>query len=1258
MSTGLRLPCSCPLYNDAYLLSPERELAPQPSAPRYIPFRYKPENVGAIRPMNTLSNNKITSRTPFGFRSSTQSSSQSSSRAPPSSPPPSKRQKLDESNLSPTHSHAVFALTDGPSEPPIPRKRSIGSVSITDSQRSVGSNKSATRGMIPEYHEATRFTNQRRKRPRTKPRDLKPPRQEKDIEDPEANFLPPLKSDEEISEDEDEVDLINPQKASTGSHPQKREQSGHRDIFAGSRHFKKGSRLPNYLDPMQTLRKVIDEVDKVGGKMKHQESDGSPDELALNPEEIPTRQPAKRRRELPPSLSKKGDIQRTQYKGVSTTRPSVAVEQMDDRMREAELIIGNGLRIVRGASGQCLYHTDYDSDPKYCFLSVREISHTLLPVDQHHEILKPYTYLTLNLSKARAILRASDADPSCIVAVNCDSTDLSNSAGPKLMVEFATSQEWSRFLEWVAIYKGSGGKLSIRDCSRTKLEAEFSEMTRRAKSHRVIRDDETKVVVDDDIKVIQHNQDSRVRKTQKDPYFATESGSRYKPKDAMKHSISRPSGDDLTSSQSWDDQQAPASRQARTTRSTFALIESPEPHEPEPEGWTSLNPGWEKNWRNSLVFPNKGKNRATVDKDDIQRLDEGQFLNDNIIIFYLRVLQQKLEAEKPDLAQRIYFHNTFFYDKLKPTKSGQGINYDSVKAWTSKVDLFSKDYIIVPINEYTHWYVAIICNAPKLVPSSDSHEQADDTKSNVIAISDDTDVAQKELQAHLPTGISNGHTSSEHMAFAAQDVVENLRRMSIDSSGHPSGETEQKINNEAGAEVDLTPFKHGHEVHVIKDSDRPEAEVEHIATATSSQNRKKAGKRQSIGVRKCDPSQPRIITLDSLGAAHSPTCSYLRQYLIAELEDKKRIKIPNPGSIGTTAKDIPEQTNHCDCGLFLLGYIQEFLNDPDTFVKSLLLRDGMIPWSLDPSELRNNIRDLIFHLQEKQQQSEDAAREHKRQVKMNKPQTKLESMSRTAAPVENISYCPSDLDLASQDCRGDKAGEGKVSLAPPSSRPSSSRDNNSTTLGEAMDRKHCTISGRNAKDAITKVQLSTPSIHHDSSRTTRQVETGDRLDVEGIRAKPETDLHAVTPRKTKQSFDHEAHHHIPGAFPISPVEAQAAKHHSPSPSHVSQTPSSKGSRGAILHDPVIVDDSDNNRRDGAWQDPQRHRGDGPAPRLVVEIPSSHTHSQPLGRDGKADGRKQSRQQSSYFANRQDGERVTAARLRENPRNDVIDLSED
>ena len=35
--------------------------------------------------------------------------------------------------------------------------------------------------------------------------------------------------------------------------------------------------------------------------------------------------------------------------------------------------------------------------------------------------------------------------------------------------------------------------------------------------------------------------------------------------------------------------------------------------------------------------------------------------------------------------------------------------HDRVKRWTRKVNIFEKDFVVIPINENYHWYLCIIC---------------------------------------------------------------------------------------------------------------------------------------------------------------------------------------------------------------------------------------------------------------------------------------------------------------------------------------------------------------------------------------------------------------------------------------------------------------------------------------------------------------------------------------------------------------------
>ncbi|KAG2155898.1 uncharacterized protein EDB93DRAFT_1128735 [Suillus bovinus] len=92
---------------------------------------------------------------------------------------------------------------------------------------------------------------------------------------------------------------------------------------------------------------------------------------------------------------------------------------------------------------------------------------------------------------------------------------------------------------------------------------------------------------------------------------------------------------------------------------------------------------------------------------DLNRLRPHEFLNDTLIEFGLKLWLADLKEQNPDFAEQIHVFSSFFYKKLNNKKSlDEG--YQSVKKWTSRVNIFSKKYIIVPINENLHWYLAII----------------------------------------------------------------------------------------------------------------------------------------------------------------------------------------------------------------------------------------------------------------------------------------------------------------------------------------------------------------------------------------------------------------------------------------------------------------------------------------------------------------------------------------------------------------------
>uniref|UniRef100_A0A1B6KPG0 Ubiquitin-like protease family profile domain-containing protein n=1 Tax=Graphocephala atropunctata TaxID=36148 RepID=A0A1B6KPG0_9HEMI len=88
-----------------------------------------------------------------------------------------------------------------------------------------------------------------------------------------------------------------------------------------------------------------------------------------------------------------------------------------------------------------------------------------------------------------------------------------------------------------------------------------------------------------------------------------------------------------------------------------------------------------------------------ITRKDIQTLNRLNWLNDEVINFYLNLI---IERGKKDKNMNVYAFNTFFYPKLV---SG---GYNSLKRWTKKVDIFDNELLLVPIHLGMHWCMATI----------------------------------------------------------------------------------------------------------------------------------------------------------------------------------------------------------------------------------------------------------------------------------------------------------------------------------------------------------------------------------------------------------------------------------------------------------------------------------------------------------------------------------------------------------------------
>ncbi|KYQ88279.1 hypothetical protein DLAC_10970 [Tieghemostelium lacteum] len=93
-----------------------------------------------------------------------------------------------------------------------------------------------------------------------------------------------------------------------------------------------------------------------------------------------------------------------------------------------------------------------------------------------------------------------------------------------------------------------------------------------------------------------------------------------------------------------------------------------------------------------------------ITANDLKRLEPKQYLNDSIIDFYLRYIMDYFV--KPEDKEKIYFYNTFFY-KILTLKSVPDA-YHRIAKWTKDIDIFSFDFLFIPICENFHWTLCII----------------------------------------------------------------------------------------------------------------------------------------------------------------------------------------------------------------------------------------------------------------------------------------------------------------------------------------------------------------------------------------------------------------------------------------------------------------------------------------------------------------------------------------------------------------------
>ncbi|XP_064563490.1 sentrin-specific protease 6 isoform X3 [Zonotrichia leucophrys gambelii] len=431
-----------------------------------------------------------------------------------------------------------------------------------------------------------------------------------------------------------------------------------------------------------------------------------------------------------------------------------------------------------------------------------------------------------------------------------------------------------------------------------------------------------------------------------------------------------------------------------------------------------------------IVYPpSPAKGGISVTNEDLHCLNEGEFLNDVIIDFYLKYLV--LEKLKKEDADRIHVFSSFFYKRLNQRErrnihetsnlSIQQKRHGRVKTWTRHVDIFEKDFIFVPLNEAAHWFLAVICfpglEKPKYEPNPHFLENAampmkcsssDGESSTPSPLPNELDgqnspsrsTAKKTFTKKYSTALIDPNTETEDTESSCcrrspcrgKSAFKKLNQIDSDVEEPNTVESachklDHRTLDENGIQGEFTAASQSmdglHKIRLNYSEDSADGsklnEDELIDFSEDQDNQEDSSDDGGLVDDNCNSEmgqwylkptickQPCILLMDSLrGPSRSNVVKTLREYLEVEWEVRK-------GSKRSFSKDVmkgsnpkvPQQNNFSDCGVYILQYVESFFENP---ILSFELPMNLTDWFPRPrmKTKREEIRKIILTLQEQQ----------------------------------------------------------------------------------------------------------------------------------------------------------------------------------------------------------------------------------------------------------------------------------------------------
>ncbi|CAK9818629.1 Sentrin-specific protease 7 [Anthophora plagiata] len=298
--------------------------------------------------------------------------------------------------------------------------------------------------------------------------------------------------------------------------------------------------------------------------------------------------------------------------------------------------------------------------------------------------------------------------------------------------------------------------------------------------------------------------------------------------------------------------------------------------------------------------PPPAKGGIAINTEDYLCLGEDQFLNDVIIDFYLKYLTLEVLSETDQ--QRIHVFSSYFYKRLTSPHtqavesnvplSPAAKRHARVQKWTKNVNIFEKDFIIIPINEHAHWFLAIIC-FPGLVGEVFTPSKRTEDSDVRKTVQKSKKLKEVKLQA-----VTIGSTTLTPMTTT----------ITIDQADDGSERDEAEGDDE---EMEMDSEDDDESQNTDDKSVPPKTE-------------------QNVPQEKDTVKIPCILIFDSLaGASRARVVATLRDYLSCEYVAKMGSeKVFSKDTIKGASLKVPQQSNFTDCGLYVLQYVESFFKNP------------------------------------------------------------------------------------------------------------------------------------------------------------------------------------------------------------------------------------------------------------------------------------------------------------------------------------------